>query len=225
MEVITYFKYAPNIPHQKIILLSKFPATVLQFRTLCILSGFKVQKGGEKRGSMIIFMFKPSKDSVQPQEHHFSVVPVSPAAFLEQRRVRISYSRSHKTKGRNSVSALGVQDPQSTDHTPDTSWDLVAPSVAPSLQLSSGASSGGTLRQLPRPAFSHSGKKQWSASSLSNLTVRGEGKLPFPPALLWSWTAFFTPLGTGMNQAGKREYFVNFQEVLQLHSWVLLSCF
>ena len=69
--------------------------------------GSRCRRAGKKRGSMIIFVFKPSKDSVQPQEHYFSVVPVSPAAFLEQRRVRLSYSRSHKTKGRNSVSALG----------------------------------------------------------------------------------------------------------------------
>ena len=187
--------------------------------------GPRHRRAGKKRGSTVIFVFKPSKDSVQPQEHHFSMVPGSPAAFLEQRRVRLSYSRSHKTKGRNSVSALGVQDPQSTDHTPDTSWDLVVPSPVPSLQLSSGASSGGTLRQLPRPAFSHSGKKKWSESSLSNLTVREEGKLPFSPAPLWSWTALFTRLGTGKNQAGKHEYLVNCQEVLRLHSWVLLSCF
>lgn len=187
--------------------------------------GPRRRRAGKKRGSMVIFVFKPSEDSVQPQKHHFSMEPVSPAAFLEQRKVRLSYSWSHKTKGRNSVSALGVQDPQSTDHTPDTSWDLVVPSPVPSLQLSAGASSGGTLRQPPGPAFSHSGKKQWSEPSLSNLTVRGEGKLRFSPAPLWSWPALFTRLGTGKNQAGKHEYFVNCQEVLRLHSWMLLSCF
>lgn len=158
-------------------------------------------------------------------------LPVRPAEETEAQLFTFTESRGQELDVCPRSSGLLALLTTHLTHT----WDLVH--LVPSDQPSSGASSGTTLRPLPVLAFSDSGKEQRSELNITFCrgpahTWLSEEKENFHFPLLLSGPGLKSSsprLETGENQAGKHKYFVNSQDVLQLHSWVpdfhFLTCF